>query len=202
MTQPTEAINPPEQRTCSKCDTQKTITPESWPYRKGRQGIYQSYGSRCLDCEKQRKTEYEARRKSIASGVSAVPVPTEGTPEQKAKALKHANKLDVAQALKAGSIALNQAAPGVLARIMEYLEDPESPHHLWALELFAQRILPRKLYEQLGGEAAGVGALQDRRPVFVLNVLPAGASVPGGAVYDQAGNVELLPPAGDESDAG
>jgi hypothetical protein len=195
VTQPTDAVNPPERRTCSKCDTEKSITPESWPYRKNRQGIYQSYGSRCLDCEKRRKTEYEERRRSIASGVSAVPVPTEGTPEQKAKALKQANRLDVAQALKAGGVSINQAAPGVLARIMEYLEDPESPHHLWALELFAQRILPRKLYEELGGQAAGVGALNDRRPLFVLNVLPAGVVAPGGAVYDHEGNVELLPPA-------
>jgi hypothetical protein len=195
VTQPADAINPPEQRTCSKCDTEKAITPESWPYRKGRQGVYQSYGSRCLDCEKQRKTEYEARRKSIASGVSAVPVPTEGTPEQQQKALKQANKLDVAQALKAGGIAINQAAPGVLARLMEYIEDPDHQHHQWALELFAQRILPRKLFEELGGQAAGVGALNDRRPMFVLNVLPASPGAPGGAVYDQEGNVELLPPA-------
>jgi len=106
--------------------------------------------------------------------------------------------------LKAGSFALNHAAPGVMARIMEYLEDPEHKHHLWALELFAQRILPRKLYEELGGQAAGVGALSDRRPMFVLNVLPASPSAPQGTVYDQDGNVQLLPApaAGEGSDAG
>ena len=197
-TSPTGADNPQESRTCSKCEATKVVSPATWPYRKGRKGIYQPEGTACLECDKKRKAAYEARRKSIASGVSAVPVPTEGTPEQKQKALKQASKLDVAQALKAGGIAINQAAPGVLARLMEYIEDPDSQHHQWALELFAQRILPRKLFEELGGQAAGVGALNDRRPVFVLNVSPAGVKVPGGAVYDQNGNVELLPPA-DES---
>lgn len=151
-----------------------------------------------MECEKLRKAAYEERRKSIATGVAATLVPETGTPDEKRKALKSASKLDVAQALKAGGIAINQAAPGVLARIMEYIEDPEHQHHQWALELFAQRILPRKLFEELGGQAAGVGALNDRRPLFVLNVLPASVAAPGGAVYDQNGNVELLPPA-DES---
>jgi len=100
-------------------------------------------------------------------------------------------------------VSLNQAAPGVMARIMEYLEDPEHKHHLWALELFAQRILPRKLYEELGGQAAGVGALSDRRPMFVLNVMPATPGAPQGTVYDQDGNVQLLPAAiPQEPDAG
>jgi len=205
-TAPAGADNPQEARTCTKCEANKVISPEAWPYRKGREGRYQAYGSICLECEKKRKAAYEDRRKAIATGVAAAtPVPAKGvTDETQRKALKQANKLDVAQALKAGSIALNQVAPGVMARIMEYLEDPEHKHHLWALELLAQRILPRKLYEELGGEAAGVGALSDRRPMFVLNVLPASPGTPGGAVYDQDGNVVLLPPpvAGERSDAG
>ncbi|MDO8597797.1 MAG: hypothetical protein Q7R45_14400 [Sulfuricaulis sp.] len=203
-TAPASADNPQESRTCTKCEATKVISPESWPYRKGRQGHYQAYGGLCLECEKARKAAYDERRKAIAAGVVATPVPATGTPDEKRKALKQANKLDVAQALKAGSLVLNQLAPGVMARIAEYLEDPEHKHHIWALELLAQRILPRKLYEELGGQAAGVGALQDRRPMFVLNVLPANPSAPGGAVYDQEGNVQLLtPPApADESDAG
>jgi hypothetical protein len=203
-TAPAGADNPQESRACTKCEANKVITPETWPYRRGKKGHYQSYGSICLACEKVRKVEYETRRKSIATGIVATPVPTAGTPDEKRKAMKQASKLDVAQALKAGSFALNQAAPGVMARIMEYLEDPEHKHHLWALELFAQRILPRKLYEELGGQAAGVGALSDRRPMFVLNVLPAAPGAPQGTVYDQEGNVQLLqaPVAAGESDAG
>ena len=192
-TAPASAENPQESRTCSKCEATKVIAPQSWPHRKGRQGHYLAYGTTCMECEKKRKAAYEERRKGIAAGIAATPVPATGTPDEKRKALKQANKLDVAQALKAGSIALNQAAPGVLARIMEYLDDPDHVHHLWALELFAQRILPRKLYENLGDQAAGGGALQDRRPMFILNVLPASPGSPGGAVYDQEGNVQLLP---------
>ena len=204
-TAPASAENPQESRTCSKCEATKVTSPANWPHRKGRQGHYLAYGTTCMECEKKRKTAYEERRKAIATGIVATPVPTTGTPDEKRKALKQANRLDVAQALKAGSIALNQAAPGVMARIMEYLEDPEHKHHLWALELLAQRILPRKLYENLGDQAAGGGALQDRRPMFVLNVLPASLGSPGGAVYDQEGNAQILPPpaaSDEESDAG
>jgi hypothetical protein len=193
-TAPASAANPQESRTCTKCEAEKVISPETWPYKKGKQGHYQVYGNICLACEKVRKVEYEERRKGIATGVAALSVPATGTPDEKRKAAKQANKLDVAQALKAGSVALNQVAPGVMARIMEYLEDPEHKHHLWALELFAQRILPRKLYEELGGQAAGVGALSDRRPIFMLNVMPASPGAPQGTVYDQDGHVQLLSP--------
>ena len=203
---PSGADNPPEKKACRICKAEKEARPDLWPHRRGREGHYGAYGAVCLMCEKIRKAKYEERRKELATGVAATLAPTTGTPGEKQKALKVASKLDVAQALKAGSIAMNQVAPGVMARIMEYLEDPEHRHHIWALELLAQRILPRKLYEELGGQAAGVGALQDRRPMFVLNVLPAQPGAQGGAVYDQEGNAQLvslpLPAAGGESDAG
>lgn len=204
-TTPAGVDNPQETRTCAKCETVVAVTPQTWPYRKGRQGRYQPEGTYCLACEKKRKNEYESRRKAIATGVAALSVPAKGTPEEQKKALKAANRLDVAQALKAGSIAVNQVAPAVMARIIEYLEDPEHRHHIWALELIAQRILPRKLYEELGGQAAGVGTLQDRRPMFVLNVHPAAPGGVQGAVYDQEGNAQILPPepvAEEDTDAG
>lgn len=203
VTSPAGVDNPQETRTCAKCEKVTVVTPQTWPYRKGRKGFYQPEGTYCLECEKARKREYETRRKSIATGVAALSAPSKGTPEEQKKALKQANRLDVAQALKAGSIAVNQVAPGVMARIMEYLEDPDHKHHIWALELIAQRVLPRKLYEELGGQAAGVGTLQDKRPMFVLNVHPANPGVPQGAVYDQEGHVQLVPPVAEEpTDAG
>jgi hypothetical protein len=64
-------------------------------------------------------------------------------------------------------------APAVMAKLLEYFEDDTSPHHQWAIEFLAQRIVPRKLYEELGGQAAGVGSLQDKRPQFILNVITA-----------------------------
>lgn len=193
--------NPLEKRTCSKCNATKVVSPATWPHRKGREGHYQPNGSRCLDCEKKRKAEYETRRDGIAKMIAKPPAaPATGKPEDKRKALTAASKLDVAQALKAGSLVMNQVAPAVLSRLLEYLEDTESEHHIWALELLAQRILPRKLYEELGGQAAGAGSLADKRPTFVLNILPA---VPGGAqgaVYENEVPVLPLAPEPEESD--
>ena len=168
-----------EERTCRKCDQTKPVSPETWPYRKGRQGMYQAHGAICIECEKKRKSEYEARRDKIAVSVSSIaPSDPKGKPDDKRKEITAANKLDVAHALKTGARVVNEYAPSAMARILEYLEDPESPHHIWALELLAQRILPRKLFEELGGQAAGVGSLNDKRPVFQVNILPANA--PGG----------------------
>lgn len=166
--------NPIEERRCRKCDEAKAVTPETWPYKKGRNKIYAAHGTVCLACEKKRKAEYEARRDKIAQSVASIATSDpKGQPDEKRKGVVAANKLDVALALKAGSRVLNEYAPAVMARILEYLEDTESPHHLWALELLAQRILPRKLYEELGGQAAGVGSLADKRPMFIVNVMPA-----------------------------
>lgn len=191
-TAPAPAVQPPrEERTCLKCSARKVVTPETWPYRKGRTGTYQAHGTRCLDCERKRKTEYEKRRDEIAADIVVPLVPEKGTAEEKRKAVVQANKLDVAQALKAGSISLNRVAPAVMARVLEYLEDPDSPHHLWALELLAQRILPRKLYEELGGQAAGVGALGDKRPAIYINIQPASPGAPG--VTYENGEQPLLP---------
>ena len=146
-----------------------------------------------MACERVRKTEYEAKRDKIAAAVASIATSDpDGKPGEKRKDVVAANKLDVALALKAGSKVLNQYAPAVMARILEYLEDPESEHHLWALELLAQRILPRKLYEELGGQAAGVGALGDRRPQFTINILPAAAAPAAeeGRVFD--GEVKVI----------
>jgi hypothetical protein len=90
---------------------------------------------------------------------------------------------------------LNEYAPAVMARLLEYFEDPDSPHHHWAIELMAERILPRKLYEELGGQAAGVGALTDKRPTFILNVTTTGAQP--GVVYEN--DIAGMLPAPEES---
>lgn len=174
-----------EARTCVKCNEKKIVTPETWPYRKGRgpNGVYQAHGGVCRVCEAKRKAAYEARRDEIRALIVVPPPDPKGKPEDQRKALSAANKLDVALALKAGSRVLNDVAPAVMARILEYLDDPDHEHHIWAVEFCAQRILPRKLYEELGGQAAGVGALSDRRPQFIVNVMPATSESPG-EVYE------------------
>lgn len=181
------------ERTCSKCDATKVVSPETWPYRQKRKHLpYASYGTVCKLCDAKRKSEYEARRGAIAADAAPRPDPKGESPGD-AKAITAANKLDVALALKTGSRTVNAMAAGVLARIMEYCEDPDHEHHLWALELLAQRILPRKLYEELGGAAAGVGSLNDKRPVFQVNILPA-APAAEGRVLSEGGEVLLDAP--------
>jgi hypothetical protein len=186
---------PAEQRTCVKCNESKTVTPESWPYRKGKgpNGIYSAAGGICLACEKIRKHEYEARRDKIAALVADVPsAPAKGNAGDKAKqseAVK-ASKLDVAKALKAGGKVINEFAPAILARVLAWSEDDTHPNHLWAVQFFAERILPRKLYEELGGQAAGVGSLNEKRPQFVIQVLPATPEAPAGRLIE--GQAEVL----------
>lgn len=195
---PTGAPPPaPEQRTCRECSATKAVSPETWPYRnKGKGTPYQAHGLRCLECEKKRKAVFDARRRSIASLVDELPSNPPGKGEDKSKQTEaiRASKLDVAKALKAGARVLNEYAPSVLARVLEYADDPEHEHHLWALELLAQRILPRKLFEELGGQAAGIGSLEKQRPQFLIQVLPAQPEQPQGRLIEgEAATVQLLP---------
>lgn len=144
------------------------MSPETWIYRKNRRGVYAAKGGVCLACERLRQADYEKRRGDIIALVaSKEPATTD------AKSAKEQSKLDAALALKLGARALNQIAPSVIARLAQYAEDPDSDFHGMALEFFAQRIAPRKLYEELGGEAAGLGELSARRPTFVVNINPA-----------------------------
>lgn len=187
-TSPPGPANPPEERTCRKCDQTKTVSPETWHYRKVK-SRYQAYGLVCLECKEKQRATYVKRRDAIAAAESSdlrTSVLAGGAGDR-TKMAKAANKLDVALAMKAGGRVLNEVAPSVMARIQEYLDDPDSEHHIWALEFFAQRILPRKLYEELGGQAAGVGAIGDKRPQFQINILPAGSASPG-RVFDGEGN--------------
>lgn len=183
-TAPAGTDHPLEKRTCTYCSAEKVVTPETWPYRKGRTGTYAAHGARCLECEKKRKAEYESRRDKIAVAIQAPP-PDKDKGDKRTK-----ERLDVTAALKAGGHVLNNYAPSVLARLIEYAEDPESEHHQWALELLAQRILPRKLFEELGGQAAGVGALQDKRPQFIVNVVAANPGATGITYENDATSVD------------
>jgi hypothetical protein len=186
---------PADQRTCVKCNETKTVTPESWPYRKGRTGVYAAQGARCMACEKIRKQEYEARRDKIAALVSDVPAAPAGNSADKAKqneAVK-TSKLDVAKALKAGSRVLNDYSASVLARVLMWAEDEQHENHLWAVQFMAERILPRKLYEELGAAAAGVGSLQDKRPMFTIQVLPATPEQPQGRIIEHDPIIPVLP---------
>jgi hypothetical protein len=144
--------------------------------------VYAAHGLICLLCERARKADHEKRKQEIISLVDE-------SPTTDAKEAKEKSKLDAALALKLGARALNQIAPSVLARLAQYADDPDSEFHGMALEFFAQRLAPRKLYEELGGEAAGLGAMSDRRPQFIVNVMPATAPAPAGRVIDSTSEV-------------
>lgn len=190
MSETAAAPEAPETRDCNKCSESKVVSPETWPYRKGRTGRYQAFGGVCLICERARKADYEARRDKIKAMVAAAPVGDD-------KAAKKEAKLDVAQALRAGGKVLNEFAPSVLARLLQYADDPEHPLHQWAMDKLVDRILPRKLYEELGGQAAGVGGLHDKRPQYLIQVLPAQPDQPTGRVFENppqaAQLLEVLP---------
>lgn len=177
----------PESRTCRKCNETKIVSPETWVYRAKGNGTarrYQAHGLLCSACDNQRKKVYQQRRDEFRLiGTPAKQAKSEKPdPAKDRKAALAQNRLDVAAALKTGGVVLNQFAPAVMARLIEYLEDPDHPHHLWALEFLAQRLLPRKLYEELGGQAAGVGGLSDKRPVYQINIHPAGPAAEAGRI--------------------
>ena len=172
----------PEIRACSNCNNLVQVDPLNWAYRDGKPlGI-------CLACQTKAKTRQRERELRAATAAPGQPVPTavkrktvETKPVAKAEA-KAISKLEAVHALKAGATVLNEQAAFVMAKIVEYASNPEHKYHLWALELMAQRILPRKLYEELGGQAAGVGSLADKRPTFQINILPSAPAEAGRVI--------------------
>ena len=102
-------------------------------------------------------------------------------------------QLDIARALRIGAARLNESVEGILATILEYAANTQSPHHEWALKLIAERVIPKKLYEDLGGQAAGIKAGQGTvRPsitVIVQQATPASPDpLPGVQIIE--GEVE------------
>jgi hypothetical protein len=190
--------NPPpkaDTKKCRDCEQTKVVSPETWPYRSKSKGKpYKPHGLRCRDCETERKRQYELRRDQIVVAEAAEEAPAQPTkPGEKAVDPKP-TRLDATKALKTGARALNEHAASVMARVLEYAEDPGHEHHLWALQLLAERVLPRKLFEELGGQAAGIGALQDKRPVYLIQVLPAQPGAHSGhTVEGEVLNVSSVP---------
>ena len=184
-----EATEPsaPPKRTCANCNATVPVVEGSWAFKPGGDPL-----KICAACWQARKAESHGRR---AQATTAKPKPKPTAPED-IKAITAERKLDVAKALKVGAQITNDHAEMVMARVLQYANDPEHKHHLWAVQLLAERILPRKLYEELGAAAAGVGSLNDKRPQFIIQVLPATPEAPVGRLIEgtaEAVTVEALP---------
>ena len=172
-----------------------------WPQMKGK-----PVGKLCRICLDVTKTESATRRKAAArvatanTSLAAQALKVGDSLSEKELAHNQAimqaraelagsppgkavtSRLESALALKQGAQFLNVHAQSALTRLAEWMEDPESPHHLWAVQFIAERALPRKLYESLGEAAAGVGGAVKERPTFIVNVLPAGVQSVAGVV--------------------
>jgi len=171
-------------RVCSTCQDIKLYTTEHWPELHGR-----AVGSVCRLCARLRKRGFDAsyknervaaRTQTLASLANALTAPASAVVASKIKDTLAAEvplrQLEVAKALRAGSTLLNENARKILDTVLKYATDPSSPHHEWALRLMVERVLPKKLYEDLGAHAAGIssgGAGGANRPSVTIIVQPA-----------------------------
>jgi len=176
------------ERACTLCEQIKPYTTEHFPVYKAH-----AHGNVCRMCAKNRRRDkeriYKQKRVAARTYNLATLVETSLTPTAKAPVVSksgHPEKgelpmrqLDVAKALRHGAAALNEQAQGILITVFEYAANSASPHHEWALRLIAERIIPRKLYEDLGSAAAGIKAGQGNvRPAVTIIVQPATVPAP------------------------
>src|SRR5574341_222375 len=186
-----------ETRVCETCKAEKPWTIEFWPIDKGN-----PRGPRCRTCVREYnrmfrkravKERVAARTAQQVSLNEASEPPASGTEVSKSKDALPGElplrQLAVAKALRAGAAIINERAGVILEKLFGYAGNAESPHHEWALKLIADRLLPRKLYEDLGAKDAGIMAGEgSSRPSVVIIVqpatVPAPADAPSGATVE------------------
>ena len=183
-----------EMRRCKACGADLPYTTEHWPSHHSK-----AYGVLCRPCSRTRKRAFDKTYRNLraaarAQGAASLSDPTKPpaggavvstTRDAKLGELR-VRHLSVAHALREGADRLNEAAAGILATILEYAGNTQSPHHEWAIKLIAERVIPKKLYEDLGGQAAGIKAGQGTvRPaitVIVQQAAPASPDSPAARV--------------------
>lgn len=176
----------PETAITQQCRFCKTIFPhtvEHFPSIGGKPN-----GTACRTCVRTRKRAYEdkykreriAVRAAAAAAAATLPASGVGAGENSVVQLPDlpSRKLEVSHALRSGAKALNDAAPEILATIIGYARNPRHPHHEWALKLIAERVIPKKLYEDLGAQAAGIKSGQGTVRPAVTIVVQQAAPVP------------------------
>ena len=98
---------------------------------------------------------------------------------------KYADRVDLAaKAMSGGLDMVVAAAPDAMATFMTYLKNPASPHHMWAMEFFLERVLPQRMYTTLGLKSVGEDGKKvvQGRAAIMINVMPAAAPAPQGRV--------------------
>lgn len=197
--EPTENTPAPgnaETRLCLKCSASFPFTIEFFPSLMGK-----PHGVLCRTCAKKRRKAYETkyqqeriaeRNKRAAAAAAAAPPPASGGVVAEVAA---ARSLDLASAesqlaakMRAEIASLNEAAPAIVATILAHAKNPRHPLHEWALKFIADRVMPKKLYDDLGAQAAGSkagkGALRPSVTVIIQQTGPAPADPLQGRIID------------------
>jgi len=173
---------------CKSCSQSKPATLEFWPNAKGQPDV----SGMCRLCNRTYKRLFDkrakgarvaARTQGVASLTDTAVAPAKGgavsTSRDKLPGELPLRQLEVVQALRAGAQYLNEQARTILDTLFIYVADPTHPHHEWALKLVAERLMPRKLYEDLGAKDAGILAGEGgQRPSVTIIVQPAAAPAP------------------------
>ena len=176
-----------ETRQCHFCDSVLPYTPEHYPATRGK-----PTGNACRVCSRNRKRVFDAKYRGLraaARAQGATSLTDTTNPPAGAAVVSTARdakpgelsvrRLDIAKALRHGADRLNESVEGILATILEYAGNTQSPHHEWALKLVAERVIPKKLYEDLGSQAAGMKAGQGTvRPSITVIVQQAAPASP------------------------
>ena len=174
----------PERKRCKVCGKEKPTTRPDWPQLAGK-----PVGHVCTVCAKIRRKRYYRQDKEKVKAVKLADVAkSDLTPEPplrkgtdvpaKVKATRALpvaknDKAAMAQALKAGAGYVNEHAHQILDILFDYATDTGSPHHEWAFKLVADRILPKRLYDNFGDDIAGVKGGGSVRPEVNIIVQPA-----------------------------
>jgi transposase-like protein len=171
-----------EPRKCTICAVEKLYTVHYFPAA----GVKPT-GTVCRDCAKRRRKEYEqnqrqkkidAQAKSLAQlarDPAALARAAGKSPQALAKVSRALQgQLEAATALSEGAAAVNKHAKQLLETIISYAQDRSSIHHEWALKLLTERIIPRRLYEELGAQAAGIKSGEaTARPSVTVIIQPS-----------------------------
>lgn len=172
----------PKTKVCKLCRERKPFDTLNWRTQWG-----QPSGALCRPCyatgdQKGKENRRAAAKKARATGM--VSLADESIKGKKKKYVSSWGKkpgelgykqLELAHALKAGASLLNTKAHEILQKLADYAEDATSPHHEWVLKLLAERILPKKVFEELGVQAMGLNPSVPggARPIINIMVNPA-----------------------------